>query len=411
MSIIDRFKRLISGASAEPVKQVRRPASQNQTQQFLQPSSQQTPQTWPNGDARTLLKEATALKRLKRYDDAVAMLRRAYDAPTECPMMIQERLRLPMYLQLAGRNDEAWDELNRLNVQYVDQFSQPVIANQMRVFLQKEGNEKATNPVRVILQGKNTPMPLSPALERTSVTMGELQNAPVPSWMDDVCSGFKFCATLQLRTPLRVLLRHGELYLKNDGRQPQIAREPWEGIWGMETKSYEEVACGPDSTPEDVEFFRRMDCALADNRTVASAIGPVRPDDYLPLLIAIRKIVELDEPIDSRIKKLREMPMVSDWQTLVSRHGPSYKNESRGMEWIIEYFFPRFIKSIPKISAGMVDELCKLGLDTPNRIAAAPDETLLSIKGIGQAKLKTIRDYCAGISDNRDADRVENVIR
>ncbi|MBU1339480.1 MAG: hypothetical protein KKD56_10475, partial [Acidobacteria bacterium] len=63
---------------------------------------------------------------------------------TECPMMIQERLRLPMYLQLAGRNDEAWDELNRLNVQYVDQFSQPVIANQMRVFLQKEGNEGAS---------------------------------------------------------------------------------------------------------------------------------------------------------------------------------------------------------------------------------------------------------------------------
>ncbi|MBU1570589.1 MAG: hypothetical protein KKE00_08770, partial [Proteobacteria bacterium] len=79
MSIIGMFKRLIFGVSADPVGQIPAPAPQNQPQQFFQTSSQQTPQTWPNGDARTLLKEATALKRAKRYDDAVAMLRRAYD--------------------------------------------------------------------------------------------------------------------------------------------------------------------------------------------------------------------------------------------------------------------------------------------------------------------------------------------
>ncbi len=35
----------------------------------------------------------------------------------------------------------------------------------------------------------------------------------------------------------------------------------------------------------------------------------------------------------------------------------------------------------------------------------------MSINGIGKATLKAIRDYCAGIIGNRDADRVENVIR
>jgi len=227
-------------------------------------------------------------------------------------------------------------------------------------------------------------------------TVGELQNEPLSAWgNDDIITGLKFSATLQLRTPLRVLMRHGEIHTDPNTEPPKIAMEMWEGIWTTKTKTFRELGIDVDEP----------------KGTHASHIGPVLPEDYIPLLIAIRKIVELDEPIDSRIKKLRAMPMVSDWQTLVDRHGPSYKNESRGMEWIIEHFFPRFIKSIPKLSTGMVDELCKLGLDTPNRIAAAPDKTFLRIKGIGQAKVKAIRDYCAGIADNRDAERIENVIR
>lgn len=346
--------------------------------------------------ARNLLKEATALKREKKYIEACEKLREAYSADGAENLMIKDRLRLPMYLQLAGRNDEGWDELNRLNVRYVDQFSQPIIANQMRVFLQKESNEKATNPVRLILQGENAPMPLSSALERTSVTMGELQNAPIPSWMDDVCSGFKFCATLQLRTPLRVLLRHGEIYLKNDGQQPQIAREPWEGIWLPKLKSWRELGADIDEMAPG---------------THASDIGPIRPDEYLPFLIAVRRIIEANDPIEHRIEKLREMLTKDEWQKFVSQRGPSHISRSTGVDWIIECFFPRFVGTIPKVPASAENSLSRLGLDTPNRIAAAPDETLLSIKGIGRAKLQAIREHCAGMAENRDADRVENVIR
>lgn len=232
--------------------------------------------------------------------------------------------------------------------------------------------------------------------------MGELQNAPMPSWMADGCDGFEFRATFQLRTPLRVLLRHGELYLKNDGHQPQIAREMWEGIWLPNTKSYEEIACGPNSTPEDIESFRRIDVAFAGSRTVASEIGPVRADDYLPFLIAIRKIVELNDTMGNRIAKLREMLPVCDWQEFLSKHG--------GTEKIVQYFFPRHIRRMPKLPASTVRELSRLGLNTPNRIAA-PDEMLLGMKGIGPAKLQAIREHCADMAKHRDADRVENVIR
>lgn len=221
-------------------------------------------------------------------------------------------------------------------------------------------------------------------------TNEESQNNKIELWKanDDIIKGLEFCATMRLRTPLRVLLRHGEIHTNPNTKPPKIAMEMWEGIWTTKTQTYRELGIDIDE-PQG---------------TCASDIGqiPQAGGEYLKFLIEVRKIVELDESIENRIEKLREMPMVSDWKTYVEKHG--------GIETISGRFFPEFIDTIPKISA-TIDELSELGLETPNRIAAAPDETLLSIKGIGQSKLKTIRDYCAGITKNRDADRVENVIR
>jgi len=204
---------------------------------------------------------------------------------------------------------------------------------------------------------------------------------------DDIIKGLEFIATLQLRTPLRVLLRHGEIHTDIKTEPPKTIKEMWEGAWVQKTKTFRELGCDVDEVAPG---------------THASDVGQVLPADYLPFLIAIRRVVETDEPIENRINKLREMPIWDEWKTYVEKHG--------GIETISGRFFPEFIDTIPKISAA-IDELSELGLETPNRIAAAPDETLLSIKGIGQSKLKTIRDYCAGITKNRDADRVENVIR
>lgn len=88
--------------------------------------------------AREMLKEATALKKEKKYDEACEKLREAFSLEGAEDLMVKERMRLPMYLQLANCNDEGWRILNELNVQYTDVFSQAEIANQMRVFLQKE---------------------------------------------------------------------------------------------------------------------------------------------------------------------------------------------------------------------------------------------------------------------------------
>ena len=127
--------------------------------------------------ARNLLMEATALKKAKKYAEACDKLREAYSADGAENLFIEERLRLPMYLQLAGKNDEGWDELNRLYASH-DQSFQPRIEHQMNVFLRKEKNESASNPVRVILRGDNKLM--EDATASNGKMNNEMQNAPLP---------------------------------------------------------------------------------------------------------------------------------------------------------------------------------------------------------------------------------------
>ncbi|MDO8437974.1 MAG: hypothetical protein Q7S69_07460 [Nitrosomonadaceae bacterium] len=120
---------------------------------------------------------------------------------------------------------------------------------------------------------------------------------------DDIIKGLQFLATLQLRTPLRVLLRHGEVHTDRNTRPPAITREGaeamWAGIW------LPKVFDGPPGG------------------TMASDVGQIPADggNYLPFLVAVREIVELSDSIESRTKWLREKPMVGNWKTYVEKHG------------------------------------------------------------------------------------------
>jgi hypothetical protein len=221
-------------------------------------------------------------------------------------------------------------------------------------------------------------------------TIEESQDNKFEAWNhnQDIIEGLEFCATMQLRTPLRVLLRHGEIHTDINSEPPKIAMEMWEGIWVIKSKPWSELGIDLSELPPP---------------SYASAIGPIHAEDYLPFLITVRKVVELDDSIEVRINILREKSQEVAWKIFVEKHG--------GIDKIIGYFFPEFIYTIPKINDATIAELTRLNLDTPNRIAGAPDKTLLSIKGIGQAKLKTIREYCTGIANSRDAKRFDNVTR
>lgn len=109
---------------------------------------------------------------------------------------------------------------------------------------------------------------------------GRNQDLPLSAWGNsDIIRGLQFSATMQLRTPLRVLLRHGEIHTDRTMAAPQVVRERWEGIWITVLKSFEEVAAGPNSTDEEIQFFKRLDAGLAQPHTVASDIGPIFADE------------------------------------------------------------------------------------------------------------------------------------
>lgn len=218
-------------------------------------------------------------------------------------------------------------------------------------------------------------------------TIEESTNNMIDIWKNnqDTCEGLEFHATYQLRTPLRILMRHGETHTDINTKPPQIIKEKWEGIWVIKT------GIDINSLLPGIKI------------TAASDIGYILPKDYVPFLVAIRKIAELDDSIESRIEKLRNMPAGLEWKSFIKRHG--------GIENIIDIFFPIFIDTIPHLNFSTKKELYKLGLNTPNLIESSSDDNLLRIKGIGKEKLKAIRKYCSSITNYRDADRIDNVIK
>lgn len=100
---------------------------------------------------RKLLKDATQTKQNGDIAAAIELLRTAYALmdKSNYGSAIQERLRLPMYLQQAKKSDEAWYEFNQLVINcekwaetpfLFDDYS--AINDKMRLFLQKEGRKE-----------------------------------------------------------------------------------------------------------------------------------------------------------------------------------------------------------------------------------------------------------------------------
>jgi len=208
---------------------------------------------------------------------------------------------------------------------------------------------------------------------------------PISEWtapghllgQSDILAGMEFCATMQLRTPLRVLLHHGELHTDLSASPPCYVKDQWEGIWVPALKTWAELGIAAKDIPPG---------------TVASDIGPVPEDggDYLPFLLKVRGIVEADLSIEQRINELECCEFSASDKKCIDLLG--------GLDGIIERLFPKFLYLGPD-------------LDTPNKISAASDDALLNISGVGPAKLKKIRALCAGVLDGRDSDRVDRVNR
>jgi hypothetical protein len=126
----------------------------------------------------------------------------------------------------------------------------------------------------------------------------------------DVVKGYRFNATLQLRTPLYVLKRHGAMHTDPRKPLPKYAREPWQGIWTAVTKTWKEL--GGADIPEFV------------SSAVATDLGPMddRGEAYFSFLLAVRTIAaDQALPINQRRALIGEACEQPQWKDFASGHG------------------------------------------------------------------------------------------
>lgn len=217
----------------------------------------------------------------------------------------------------------------------------------------------------------------SAAQDDSSTDAGESRYVELARLNSDVSKGWRFSATMQLRTPLRILEMHGAVRLFSEGDPPQVA--PHEGAWTPALNSFHEMGI---DLPE-----------LQMDRQMASDIGPIPVDggEYLKFLKEVRAIVERPvETADLQVMLRAELGK-DEWSEIVNRLG--------GTERVESSFFTPFIEAIPKLTDAIVDELFSLDLVTPAKLAAASDHLLLAIKGVGPAKLQSIRWACDQADD------------
>jgi len=193
----------------------------------------------------------------------------------------------------------------------------------------------------------------------------------------DLIKGLIFHATLQIRTPLSVLIHHGERYCGPPSKAPQYGTES-DGYWSYELITWRELGL-------DIDEMSTVESA--------SDVGPVRAAEYIPFLIDFRKIVEGQESIDvkiANIKKLcRDNKQYQKYFRLLNKF-----NKYKG-DFPASFFYNQLI-AIPGIGAKSAKALFEAGINSFDDLKNADDKTLLATPGLGPAALKKIRGFFEG---------------
>lgn len=204
-------------------------------------------------------------------------------------------------------------------------------------------------------------------------SIGDLQSKPLDEWLkaygdDEVIKGLIFEATLELRTPLEVLIHHKEIFSDKHKAPPQYAKEDWQGTWTPHLKSWREVGIDEDELP---------------NHTVSTDIGSLEDDEaekYYKFLLEFHTIVENNHfSIKDKINHL---------ETLY-RDNPHYNNFLDSNSF--ESYFGLLISNV--FSSKVALTLKNVGFRTLEDLKGADLEFLGTLNGIGKATLEKLNPY------------------
>lgn len=145
---------------------------------------------------------------------------------------------------------------------------------------------KYVGPVKILLVWSDHSFPDGnvPAIDSYSPFADRAKyQSPVITKKDPVIYGSRFVATMQFRTPLKVLEQHGRIERCNTHELPRIVQDNWQGIWTVKATSLREFGI-------DIDF------SVGE---MASEIGPVPNDggDFLRCMILLKRIARCNSTI------------------------------------------------------------------------------------------------------------------
>jgi len=205
--------------------------------------------------------------------------------------------------------------------------------------------------------------------------------------------GYKPSATMQPKTPLAILKRHGECAKSIPASDQSLP--PAHATWQLQMKpKYAFLGAGG---------------------TIGRPVGKIPADggDVLPYLIKVREILE--QPLSSPQEDMTEaLNFLAQIKALAGGRIYEYDESSKLIENddVIDYFPLIFtddthaldlilneIGAPPHkgLTMNQLLELHAQGYSSTRSMLEAPDDVLLSLKGIGKKKLETIRENLSEI--------------
>jgi hypothetical protein len=187
----------------------------------------------------------------------------------------------------------------------------------------------------------------------------------------DVIKGYTLSVTMQLRTPLKYLEMHHEIFdLQSD--PPQIPIE--HGCWIPQLKSWAELGINLKEAPEG---------------TMASDVGqiPASGGQYLEFLKAFRKIVESTMDPEQKRDAILSLGTNNSYFASILRTHPNLQGDKLN-QWL---GYDKIL-GISGFNPTLAKALYEAGFRTAGAVKNATDKELCSVKGIGPAKIKQIRE-------------------
>ena len=222
-------------------------------------------------------------------------------------------------------------------------------------------------------------LPLSPNARLSAEKVMELFDP-------GVVKGFRFCATMNMSTPLRILRRHGEI--SREIPQDWAVDNMGQGCWVIETKSFAELGIKlPDLQGK-----------------MASSWGPIPSDggQVLPFLIRYRTLVESVNPVSERRKQLVEFAAQRE-------NAKYFEAEFDYLQRILDWDLPRFIDTLPYLNLAQRNQLEANGILSANQVLDNLD-ALRALKGIGEKRIAEFRKLCEACA-TPDDEYIDKIIR